>query len=432
MFGKWPTSLFMVTDRIANVVRAAALLHANGQTTQRVIEATTQLARAYGYEAVVLPQWDVILLRFRLLGADEHTLWRDEAIHVRPTGVDMNKVAKTTHLIDRLSCLPLPLSEQEVLRSEQELSAIAALKPSSNVRFVVMAGLGASALGLIFGVTSHLTLALIFLAAALGAILRRTLTGENLFVQPLVAAWVAGLVGGASQYFFSDSQLQFVDITPCMILVPGAHILNASLDLARGRLSLGIARLAYSLMILLAICAGLLVGLTMTNGSLSDGMLSAQVPLWLDIASAGIAVAAFGAFFSLPWRVLVAPILVGMLCHASRWLILENGGGVVLGAFVACLIAGIITAILARYLKLPFAALAFSAVVSMMPGIFVFKLASGLIDVYLAGSSATLPMLTNVVSNGTATFLIVMAMTFGLIVPKMLIDGWLEARGSKM
>ena len=64
----------------------------------------------------------------------------------------------------------------------------------------------------------------------------------------------------------------------------------------------------------------------------------------------------------------------------------------------------------------------------MMPGIFVFKLASGLIDVYLAGSSATLPMLTNVVSNGTATFLIVMAMTFGLIVPKMLIDGWFGAR----
>lgn len=428
MSGKWPTSLFMVTDRIANVVRAAALLHANGQTTQRVIEATTRLARAYGYEAVVLPQWDLILLRFRALGADEHTLWRDEAVHVRPAGVDMNKVAKTTHLIDRLSDLPLPLSEEEVLHSEQELRAIAALKPSSNMRFILMAGLGASALGLIFGVTSHLTLALIFFAAALGAIVRRALAGENLFVQPLVAATVAGLVGGASQHLFADAQLQFVDITPCMILVPGAHILNASLDLARGRLSLGLARLTYCIMILLAICAGLLVGLTMTNGSLNDGMLSDQVPLWLDIVSAGVAVAAFGAFFSLPWRVLIAPILVGMICHASRWFILENGGGVVLGALVACLIAGIITAILARYLKLPFAALAFSAVVSMMPGIFVFKLASGLIDVYLAGSSATLPMLTNVVSNGTATFLIVMAMTFGLIVPKMLIDGWLGAR----
>ena len=418
----------MVTDSIANVIRAAALLHANGQTTQRVIESTVSLARTFGYEAIVLPQWDLIILRFRPLGADTHVPWRDESIHIRPTGIDMNKVAKTTHLIDRLSALPSPLTEDEVCRAEQELNAIAALKPSSHLRFIVMAGLGASALGLIFGVTSHLTLALIFFAAALGAILRRTLAGENLFVQPFVAAWVAGIVGGASQHFFSDAQLQFVDITPCMILVPGAHILNASLDLARGRLSLGVARLSYCLLILLAICAGLLIGLSMTNGSLTDGMLSDQVPLWLDIVSAGIAVAAFGAFFSLPWRILIAPILVGMFCHACRWLILENGGGVVLGAFVACILAGIVTALLARYLKLPFAALAFSAVVSMMPGIFVFKLASGLVEVYLAGSSATLPMLTNVVSNGTATFLIVMAMTFGLIAPKMLIDGWLGSR----
>lgn len=422
----------MVTDRIACVLRAAALLHTNGQTTQRVIEAATRLAHVLGYEAVVLPQWDLILLRIRPLAAEQSTPWRDESVHIRPTGVDMNKVSQTTHLIDRLSALPSPLTEEDVSRADVELTAIAALKPSSNLRFVWMAGLGAAALGLIFGVTSSLTLVLIFFAAALGAILRRTLAGENLFVQPLVAASVAGIVGGVSQHFFADTQLQFVDITPCMILVPGAHILNASLDLARGRLTLGLARLTYCLMILLAICAGLLVGLTITNGALTDdGMLSNQVPLWLDIVSAGIAVAAFGAFFSLPWRILIAPILVGMLCHASRWLIMENGGGVVLGAFVACLIAGILTALLARYLKLPFAALAFSAVVSMMPGIFVFKLASGLIEVYRADSEATLAMLTNVVSNGTATFLIVMAMTFGLIMPKMLIDGWLGERARK-
>jgi uncharacterized membrane protein YjjP (DUF1212 family) len=413
------------TDRIAIVAQAAAVLLANGQTTQRVIEATTRLAHAFGYEVIVLPQWDMILLRFRSLDAKENTLWRDEMVHIRPTGVDMNKVAQSTHLIDRLSNLPSPLSEAEVLRAKQELRAISELKPSSNLRFVLMAGMGAAALGLIFGVTSHLTLTLIFFAAALGALCRRSLTGENLFVQPLVAAWVAGIVGGGAQYFFADAQLQFVDITPCMILVPGAHILNASLDLARGRISLGLARLTYCFMILLAICAGLLVGLTMTNGSLTDSMMSAQVPLWLDIISAGIAVAAFGVFFSLPWRILIAPIMVGMICHASRWLILENGGGVVLGAFVACLIAGTVTALLARQLKLPFAALAFSAVVSMMPGIFVFKLASGLVEVYLAGSSATLSMMTNVLTNGTATFLIVMAMTFGLIAPKILIDGWL-------
>jgi uncharacterized membrane protein YjjP (DUF1212 family) len=421
----------MVTDRIACILRAAALLHTNGQTTQRVIEGTTRLARAFGYEVAVLPQWDFILLRFRPWSAEATTPWRDVSVHVRPTGVAMNKVSETIHLIDRVSALPSPLTEEEVSRAEVEMMAIEVLQPSSYPRFVIMTGMGASALGLIFGVTSSLALALIFFSAALGAILRRALAGENLFVQPLVAASVAGLVGGASQHLFAGMPLQFVAIIPCMMLMPGVHILNASLDLARGRLSLGVARFTYSLMFFLMICTGLLVGLTITNGSSTDSILPEQVPLLLDIVSAGIAISAFGALYSLPWRILVAPILVGMLCHAIRWLILENGGGVVLGAFVACLIAGTITAILARYLKLPFAALAFGAVVPMMPGIFVLNFASGLVEVYRADIDATLAMLTSVVFNGTTIFLIVMAMTMGLIVPIILIDSWFEAKHRK-
>jgi uncharacterized membrane protein YjjB (DUF3815 family) len=159
--------------------------------------------------------------------------------------------------------------------------------------------------------------------------------------------------------------------------------------------------------------------------SLAQGLASAHVPLWLDIIAAGLAVSAFGAFFSIPWKILFAPIAIGMLCHASRWWVLDQGGGVALGAFVACLLAGVMTALLARFLKLPFAALAFSAVVSMMPGIFLFKFANGIVAVYLAGEATSLSTLTDVVSNGTASVLIVMVMTFGLILPKMLIDAWL-------
>ncbi len=416
----------MVTDPIKLVLRAAALLHANGQTTQRVVTETTRLGGALGLSVQVLPQWDAIFFRYRPADADPSSGWQQDVISVRPTGVDMNKVAQTTTLIDSLSGQTSPCDGGELARLDKELQSITAQKPSSDLRFILMAGFGASALGLIFGVVSLTTLLLIFTAAVLGALIRRLLgrMTDNLFIQPFSAALVAGVVGGIAQHLFKGAELQFVDIAPCMILVPGAHILNASLDLARGRIGLGWSRLIYCTLILMSICTGLLVGLMLVDASLAQGMVSAEVPLWIDILSAGVAVAAFGAFFSLPWRMLIAPVAVGMICHASRWVVLDQGQGVVIGAFVACLIAGTVTAMLARKLKLPFAALAFSAVVSMMPGIFVFKLASGLIDVYLAGEKATLAMLTSLFSHGTATFLIVMVMTFGLIFPKMLIDGW--------
>jgi uncharacterized membrane protein YjjB (DUF3815 family) len=86
------------------------------------------------------------------------------------------------------------------------------------------------------------------------------------------------------------------------------------------------------------------------------------------------------------------------------------------------MIAGSIMTLLSRALKLPFAALAFASVVSMMPGIFIFKFAAALVDIYSAGLNATLVMLLAAVSNGTGALMIVLAMTFGLIVPKMLIE----------
>lgn len=423
-FVRWPTNLSMTSDALSVVWRAAEVLHANAQTTQRTIVDVTRLANAYGFEAEILPQWDVIAIRTRPLN-DPQAHWQTALLQARPTGVDMHKVARINQLIDQVCAEPDRLKSDDFKTTQQSLTKIAHHAPSSHQRFILMAGAGAVALGVIFGITDAATLAMIFVAATLGAAARRFLAriSDNLLIQPFVAALIAGLVGGYSQHVFSGGGLSFVEIAPCMILVPGAHILNAALDLVRGRLGLGVNRVVYCLLILLAISVGLILGLSLMNASLTTGMATTPTPLWLDMICAGIAVAAFGAFFSLPWRLLAAPVMVGMLCHGSRWVVIDQGAGLVVGALVACLMAGTIMTLLSHRLKLPFAALAFASVVSMMPGIFVFRFADGLISVYSAGHETTLPMLAAVFSDGTATLLIVLVMTFGLIFPKMLIEG---------
>jgi uncharacterized membrane protein YjjP (DUF1212 family) len=418
----------MTNNGLSNVWRAAQVLHANAQTTQRTINDTTRLANAYGFDIEILPQWDTIVCRTRARN-DSNDAWQTALLPVRPAGVDMHKVASTNQWIDRVCADPDRQRADHIERDGQALTEIAAYPPSSHARFILMAAIGAVALGVIFGVTSSVTLAMIFIAAALGAVARRLLAkvSDNLLIQPFVAALIAGLVGGYAQHAFSEDGLQFVEIAPCMILVPGAHILNAALDLIRGRLGLGVTRGVYCVLILLSICVGLLLGLSLMGASLASGMASAVTPLWLDVICAGIAVAAFGAFFSLPWRLLAAPVIVGMFCHGSRWIVMEQGAGFATGALVACLIAGTVMTLLSHRLKLPFAALAFASVVSMMPGIFVFRFADGLISVYLAGQHASLAMITAVFADGTATLLIVLVMTFGLIFPKMLIEGlWVK------
>ena len=62
------------------------------------------------------------------------------------------------------------------------------------------------------------------------------------------------------------------------------------------------------------------------------------------------------------------------------------------------------------------------ALVSMMPGVYLFRLASGLVQLTAGGPQATLDLVTATVSVGVTAVLIVVAMSFGLLIPKIIID----------
>jgi uncharacterized membrane protein YjjB (DUF3815 family) len=213
-----------------------------------------------------------------------------------------------------------------------------------------------------------------------------------------------------------------------MVLVPGPPILNGAIDLARTRIALGIARLAYAGVIVLLICAGGLFGFTTVGANLAIAGSSPPVPLVVDVIAAGCAVASFGTFFSVPWRLLAFPISAGMLAHAARWaLISVVGTNAATGALVACMLVSVLATPIVDRLHPPFAALAFSAIASLMPGFFLFNAATGLVELVSNGPSAPAALLTGIAANGATAFLIIMAMTFGLILPRMLFERVLPA-----
>ena len=85
-------------------------------------------------------------------------------------------------------------------------------------------------------------------------------------------------------------------------------------------------------------------------------------------------------------------------------------------------LVSVLTAPVVDRLHLPFAAVAFSAVVSLMPGFFLFNTATGLVELVSIGPGAPAALLTSIVASGATAFLIIMAMAFGLILPRMLYE----------
>jgi uncharacterized membrane protein YjjP (DUF1212 family) len=392
---------------------AATLLFAHGQTTERTITAAERLGRAFGVTVKVLPYWGELIVQ--LEGAPI-----PQIVPAKPLGVDMGRVLAVTTVIDQIRDGKLSTEA-----AQPALEAAGRLPPASTPRFTLFAAIGAASLGVIFGTLDATSLLLIAASAAIGALVRRWLSGfsNNPLIQPLCAAFIAGGVAAAASRFQLSNVIALVAFCPCMILIPGPHILNGAIDLARTRIALGIARLAYAGVIVLLIYAGGLFGFTAAGARLAVAESSSPVPLVIDVIAAGCAVASFGTFFSMPWRLLAFPIAVGMLAHAARWaLISVAGGGAPTGALVACMLVSILATPVVDRLHLPFAAVAFSAVVSLMPGFFLFNAATGLVELVSIGPSAPAALLTSIAANGATAFLIIMAMTFGLILPRMLFE----------
>jgi uncharacterized membrane protein YjjP (DUF1212 family) len=396
------------------VALAAALLFAHGQTTERTVVAAERLGRALGVPVRLLPDWGELIVEIEGTPLSQ-------IIPAKPLGVDMNRVLAIATVVDRLC--------EGTLRREEARPALlsaANLPPVSTLRFTSFAAIGATSLGVIFGAFDVTSLMLIAATAAIGALVRRWLSGfsSNPFVQPLCAALIAGVAAAvAAASLRQPIATALVAFCPCMVLVPGPHLLNGAIDLVRTRIALGIARLTYAGTIVLMICFGLLLGSSVDGAGLPAAGPSAHVPLLADVIAAGLAVASFGTFFSMPWRMLPFPIAVGMLGHAARWALISlAGANVATATLIACILVGIIVTPVVDRRHLPFAALAFSAVVSMMPGFFLFQAAGALVELVSIGPRAPAALLTTIAANGATAFMIVLAMAFGLILPRMLLE----------
>lgn len=387
-------------------------LYVSGQATDQIYRVTQRLADSQGVQVRLSLRWGEIRL---LMEQDGRRIQAHETAD--PTGISMNRVAATNRLIEDVMAGTITLDD-----AQRRMTEIASSSSNSLGVFMLAAGAGASAMAYIYDVHHLLSVAIIFVSAALGALLRRNVTrfSHNALVPPFLAALLAGVIGAWAVYADISSAERLIALCPCMIMVPGPHYLNALLDIAHGRLHLGLTRLAFACIVIFTVSMGLVLGLMAFDARLPSDIQASAPPWYIDMTAAAVAIASFATFFSMPRNMLLWPVLVGTLCHGMRWLLINAMGMSMAGAtFIACFIVGAILATISHRKHLPFAAAGFAAVVSMMPGIFLFSAASSFLGI---STHPNIQVIIAMTANIALAFSLILAIGAGLLIPKMITD----------
>jgi uncharacterized membrane protein YjjP (DUF1212 family) len=396
---------------LGTVMKAAVLLQDSGQSTSMTLVAVDRLNMGLGIRSTLIPSWASLLL------ASGHADVAVRVASVSPVAVNMRRVASAMRTIDRAEDGPL---DRDVV--DREIDAAAALRTSNTVVFTVACATGAAALAVVFGAADPLAVLLVALSAAIGGVIRRGLgrCGIGTLPQAFVAATVAGLIGAAAVHLNLGSATGLVAVCPGMVLVPGPHVLNGALDLLALRITLGIARLGYATLILAAIAAGLIFGLRLGGQTLSVTGSGANVPFYADVLAAGVAAGSYPVYFSMPYRMIGWPVAAGMLARGVHWWALAGWkADLPTAALLSCLLVGVLLIPVSHFLRMPFAAIGFAAVVALVPGIYVFRMLSGILQLQTKTSPE---LLAATVSDAAVATLVVAGMAIGLVVPMRVRD----------
>jgi uncharacterized membrane protein YjjP (DUF1212 family) len=258
-------------ERAGLVLAVARVLYVNGQSTDQTLASAESFGHTLGLRAQIMPRWGELQLE-----AQDNDTRLISVVAADPTGVAMGRVTSAMRVIEDLGASRLaPAATREAIGD------ISQAPPAPTWLFTLAAAAaGAAALAVIFGVQHLPAAALILVSAGAGAILRRRLAhfSANVFLQPFCAAFLAGVIGALAVRYQLSSSLRLVAVCPCMVLVPGPPVLNGALDLIKGRVHLGAARMIYAGLVIVAISTGLLLGLALLGISLPVDQASRSVP----------------------------------------------------------------------------------------------------------------------------------------------------------
>lgn len=363
------------------LLRLARLLLAAGADSEHVRQRVEALAGRLGFMVQFFIGSERLLLMVASGG-----IYRTRVGHaVGAMGIDAGRLFALEAVSDAIASgnLDADAADARLQAIERQASAY----PSWLV--VLAVAMTAAALARLFGATGPVVGAS-FVAGLVNMLVRRWMAERGSATAAIAASTAAtsGAVAVLPLHFLHEDPFLAL-VAAGMILVPGVPLINGVRDLVEGHSSIGVARLANALVVVLAISSGLVVASMVWGVRFPVEIHSETLALPLDVALSGLAALGFAILFNAPLRLIPAIVLCGALAHGMRTMVLSMSGDLVFATLLGAFVAALMAMLLARRLRAPWTVFAFPGVVAMVPGSYAFRGVIGALDIMHAGASSS-------------------------------------------
>jgi uncharacterized membrane protein YjjP (DUF1212 family) len=399
-------------DRLAHLtLQLGRILLVNGSDTEMVQASVSRFAVAFGVEVNLLVSYEALLVS--LIAGD--AIRTKIGYRLPGMGVGMSAIEAVNRLVDDAERGRLQLDEAQAALDSIEH------RPPAYSQWLVVAALGVTAgsLSRLFGGDWPVSLAA-GLAGAAGTWVRLALAQRH--VNPVLTAFVvallSGIVGGVAVQFGSSGMPALSLVAPAMILVPGVPLINGILDMIRNHVTIGLSRLGFGSLVVLAIALGMFAATRLTQVGVPVAAPALTIGVPQDALFSALAAGGYALLFNVPGRMAWACCVCGVASHTLRTLLSHFGIDLIAGTLIGALAAGFLAHGLARHFRAPTVALAFPGVVAMVPGAYAFRAVFG--SLQIAGSEGGTTVAAETLSLATTVGLMVGAIAVGIAAPALL------------
>jgi len=165
-------------------------------------------------------------------------------------------------------------------------------------------------------------------------------------------------------------------IASVLFLIPGFPLIAGLFDLLQHQTVAAVSRLAYGVMILLAVALGLSIVIALGGVDITrqpPPELAYPLKLLLRAVASLVAACAFAMLFNTSPRTVLAAGLLALLANGLRLVLIDMGIMLAPAAFLAALLIGLVALVVDERFNVPRLAMTVAPIVIMIPGIYVFE-----------------------------------------------------------